>query len=596
MKIEKIEVKNFRGLKGVNTYLLPQISKMTSKNGTGKSSVIDSVRYVMAGLKPDGELVTYGEKEMYVTVVLNGIEYTKGIKVSKEGANTTFCKVDGTRVPLKDYEQSLANEVGFSLENLKNIMAADILKLLNAKDFGKFILTYIPQKLDKGEIFNIIQDEEMIKACRDMINDDEIIDIDKVNELYDSFFAIRKELKARLNTVESCIKELPPVDTSINEEELAAEERELLVFDEKLKSYNEAVLRFEKDCKQLQSLKDSFAKYKDEFQKLSATKPNPQDLEIIRNEKKNKSQSIADTKAAIKAAETSNVTLKKSREAIASNKCPFSKQIVCTTDKTDIIKRIDETIKLNNEIIKTQTRLISELQKELEKVENREIAYMENERVYEKMSHLKNQLMEIKKNAEMIKPENPGKKPNFDNMETRKERVKALKSILESRDKREKYESELLKLQKEVATYQNLVKAFSSGGEVYECIMEYYSQILDDAVNKNAVKLKENMKIHFQPKSGLNVLCDVGNGFVSYDSLSKGEQTNVLFLIIDLINQLSGSKILFLDEMSVLDNESYDRLVAAIIEHMDEYDHIILSGVHGNEVLEKYDIPELQRF
>lgn len=595
MKIEKVEIKNFRGLKGVSTYLLPQISKMTSKNGTGKSSIIDAIRYVMAGLKPDGELVTYGEKEMYVTVILNRTEYTRGIKVSKEGANTTFCKVNGTRVALKDYEQSLTNEVGFSLENLKNIMAADVFKLLNGKEFGKFILTYIPKKLDKDELFNIMQDEEMIKVCRNAINDDEVIDIDKVNELYDSFFAIRKELKARLNTVEACIKELPPVDTSINEEELAAEERELLVFDEKLKNYNEAVLRFEKDCKQLQSLKDSFAKYKEEFQKLSATKPNPQDLEIIKNSKKNKSQAVMDTKAAIKAAETSNVTLKKSREAIASNKCPFSKQIVCTTDKTGIIKRIDETINLNNEVIKKQTRLMNELQKELEKAEGKEMAYMENERNYEKMSHLKNQLVEIKKQAEMIKPKNPGEKPGFDNIETRKERVKTLKNILESRDKRKRYESELLKIQKEIAIYQNLVKAFSSGGEIFKYIMKFYSQILDDAVNKNAAKLKENMKIHFQPKSGLNVLCDVGKGFVSYDSLSKGEQTNVLFLIIDLINQLSGSKILLLDEMSVLDDESYDRLVATIMEHKDEYDHIILSGVHGNEVLEKYNIPELQR-
>lgn len=50
---------------------------------------------------------------------------------------------------------------------------------------------------------------------------------------------------------------------------------------------------------------------------------------------------------------------------------------------------------------------------------------------------------------------------------------------------------------------------------------------------------------------------------------------------------------LLLDETSVLDDKAFDKLVKTICENSGEYDHIILSGVHGHSMLDDMGIPEL---
>ena len=64
---------------------------------------------------------------------------------------------------------------------------------------------------------------------------------------------------------------------------------------------------------------------------------------------------------------------------------------------------------------------------------------------------------------------------------------------------------------------------------------------------------------------------------------------NMVYIIMDLINELSGMKLVFLDELSVLDENSLDSLMNLLIKHKDEYDHVFLAMVDHKDVLATLD-------
>lgn len=595
MKISKIIVKNFRGIRGEHTYVLPHIAKLTGPNGSGKTSLLDAVRYVTGDVLPEGSPVTNGENYMSVSMFLNGTEYTRGIKISKEGRNAGFCKVDGRKVSKKDFDQAVETELGFSLENIRNVMSADIFKSLDSKGFGKFILSYIPQKLSKAELIGQVpQEAAVLRACEEVIPDDAVIDMDTVDELYHTFYSTRKDVNFRVKSLQASLELIPEEMPGVTQEIVDAKEGNILIYDEKVKAYNQNLARYERDLKQLETLRNSLKSVQDEIAALGTVNaPDPALAVSIASEKAEKQKRITDAQAAVKAAKMSNDTLNRSKQTLSSNACPFSSEIVCTTDKSEILKGIDENIHINNMAIESQTNLVDGLKSDLQAVIDKETAYRNAEKAYEKYTYLQKQEAETKKHLSMVNPVEPEKVPAQDDIETERALVKEMKNALLNREKRQMYEADLEKAAADSDTYQKLVKAFAPDGSVVKYVMQFYSAILDDAVNSTAAKIKDGLKLHFTPENGLKVKANTGNGYISYESLSKGEQTDVIYLIIHLINQLSGSRVLLLDETSVLDDKAFDKLVKTICENSGEYDHIILSGVHGHSMLDDMGIPEL---
>ena len=602
MKIEKLIVTNFRGLEGTHVFMLPHVSKLTTKNGTGKTSFLDALRYITAEIMPDKDIITKGKKSMSVEMIFSGVSYERGIVISG-GRNNGYCKIEGKKVSKKDFELALETAIGFSMANLKNIISADIFKTMDPRDFGKFILSYIPQKMGKDELLGTIDgaNDEMLKICDVMISDNATVTTELIADLYNTFFATRKSINTDLKTLKITLDSIPDFESTLTETEIEEEEKKLLLYEERLRNYNRELSRYNAEEKKQAMLKVSIKEAEEKLAKvISATKPNPDVLKDIESKKTEKEKMITNISASIKAAKMSNETLKKSKESLTSNVCPFSSQIKCTTDKSEIINGIEKNIQVNIAAIKSQSEVLTKLQSELEGINEKNKLYLKNEKEYLIKIQLSKEIDDKKKliSTENVKPKEIEKIDNFDAV---KIRIANAKKLIENKKKREEATKLYDKKKTEYENYDSLVKAFSAGGCVIKHVMEYYAGILDDAVNGNAARIKNGLKIHFNADDGLRItactekLIKVSpqDSFISYEALSKGEQTDVIYLIIDLINQLSGSKILLLDEMSVLDDESFEKLVETIMAHKDEYDHIILSGVHGNEILEKFSIPEL---
>ena len=74
--------------------------------------------------------------------------------------------------------------------------------------------------------------------------------------------------------------------------------------------------------------------------------------------------------------------------------------------------------------------------------------------------------------------------------------------------------------------------------------------------------------------------------YVSFRSLLGGERAAVAFLLMLMFATISGTGILILDELSIMDESVLDALLTILTEHEGEYDMAILACVNHTDTME----------
>ena len=120
---------------------------------------------------------------------------------------------------------------------------------------------------------------------------------------------------------------------------------------------------------------------------------------------------------------------------------------------------------------------------------------------------------------------------------------------------------------------------------------------MEEHCNQLAEHLRLDFQISIQVKNGVSILCrpKAAMDFVSLSSVSSGEQALAVFLILDMLNTLSGFGILIMDNLDSLDAKALDELLSVLTRKdvLDRYDHIFLAMVDhidSMETLDKYRI------
>ena len=593
MKIKRIKIKNFAGIKGEKEIELPKICALVGVNGTGKTSFLNAIRFVISGVEPDGDIIHNGENEASVEVIFDSGNSYKRIKQMSRSVKSV-CKINDKTVLKKDFDKAMEEELGIPISALENVMSADIFKTLNPKEFGKFILGYIPEKMTKERVLSYISNStiEMMNIV-DLLLPDDDISTEMLEDTCATLKDSKKDLNAQLKSYKAILETLPTSTPTTSLEELKEERKNLFVAQEKIQAYNKSVLLFNELERKQEAIKNAIKKEEEELAKIVATRPNEEKYNIIQDKKQKLSKIIESANKSIHASKMSISTLERSLLSLTSNVCPFSEKIKCSTDKSDIVKEIEESKEINEASAKQQEAIISETEKELEEVLKEEVSYNANKEAYEKLILLQKSLNSKKTMLTDLgqKPEKPN--VSIDNFDIQLQRIENQIKTWEDYQKRLQLYNAISSLTHEIKNYDKLCAAFDTKGEVVQKVLDFYSEILDNAVNSIAGTVRNGLKIHFNPDNGLKVQADTGHGMISYESLSMGERTDVIYLIIDLINQLSNARILLLDETSVLDKESFRKLLTSITNNMDNYDHIILAGVNNDEVLKEFNIKSL---
>ena len=75
---------------------------------------------------------------------------------------------------------------------------------------------------------------------------------------------------------------------------------------------------------------------------------------------------------------------------------------------------------------------------------------------------------------------------------------------------------------------------------------------------------------------------------VYYTGLSSGEKLFVSFLVLDMLNQLTGMRMAFIDNLEQLDRRTleYAHSILTSEEFMESYDHIFVCGVDNQDITE----------
>lgn len=592
MNLVNLKIENFCGYAGTHEFTLPKVACMNSANGSGKTSLFNAIRYVLAGIEPAGTVIHTGATSATVEIKLDtGVTFKRRQSFSSTGIKNQ-CYVNGTPCKRELYNAQLENEIKVPVTALENVMSADIFKTLNSKDFGKYVLSCISEKLTKRDILSFIKNStiEQMNIVDNFLP--EIIELDDIEEFAEMLKTTRKELSVQVKSLKALLTnydvEKPEKDISELNEELEA----LIFAERELELYTKEVAHVTELRQKQGKLKASLEEEERELASISnCQRPLEEDYQKIKEDLDYVVNVIATANATISAAENANTTLQNSVEALKSNRCPWSEEVVCSTDKSSTIQNILDSIEVNNlsilnqkDVIEKSTEKRCALEKQKEDWENNNRQYNRCIDLTKSIAAKKQMLIDIKE------PEKPNVPENIV-----VEKASVNKKIAEWRvyAEKKKTQTAIENLEKELSLYTKLSKEFDDGGDVLNQILSFYSEILDEAVNEKAALCRKGMKVHFIPNKGLQVTADVGEGFVSYETLSKGEQTDIVYIIIDLINQLSGSKILLLDETSVLDKQSFEQLLNCILQDKDSYDHIIIAGVNNCDIMGKYNIPVL---
>lgn len=585
MKISKLQTLNFQGIPGQREFMFPdKIYALCQKNGTGKTSLLNAVRYGVTGVK-QGNMITVGESTVAVGITVDDGDNFIRQEFTDKNPKYYFNK---RPVSKKVLDENMGVYSGTPGNVSKIVTSSEVLENLKPQEFGDMILSYIPEQLTTEKVISYIDDaSDDAKTFVKMNLPDDYFGTDKLKSLYDTAFESRKTVKKKLAELSGMMSALGTVEkTELSSEEyhkkrnsLAMSQRTLIEKINKKAVYQKAKSLYDS---QLSVISELEKKIKD--MNLPETVPNTEELETSIKECRT---SIQNALVIMGTLDQNIEVFKKSLKTLDSPVCPLSDKLKCTTDKSVVrndieaaLKGTEKTKAVQEEKKLSEEKKLEELCLKLKSLDNIKLRFREKEQ-YER------QIKNIKSNLPTL-PEDPGEVENAESLINEMNELLLLQKKAESFEKFTEMRKENESLNKQLSDLEYLVAAFSPKGKVKESITSYYLSTFEEQCNEKAESLKKGFRIKFVSDGGICVMADVtGNGvYRPISGLSGGERIYCLFIIIDMLCNLTGLRMMIFDELSVLDDESFPALIRLIKENEDDYDFVLLSTAEHTDIMD----------
>jgi DNA repair exonuclease SbcCD ATPase subunit len=592
MKIKWLKVKNFKGYKEKKFVFDSDkvVYAMCGKNGVGKTSLQQAIRFIITGDAPDN-IIKKGELETTVTCELEDgttIERTKSLtKTTKSSQKLNGKTVTGTT--LNNYINSSISALPGAL---KIALDPNLLDNMKPEQLSDFLIKTIGENIIMEHVLHWTgsTDKDLLKMLKDYLGNKSEVSITDIENAYNAIFTERAnykksmdKLKAKIDTVlyETPTETLESVNRrleAIIKEEGALESAKLAV-----RTYDKAVEGKKKQEAYVKQLEEEIAKNTSSAPKIS-------EIEAIRKEKDSINTQIININTVIKTMEDTIKSFKETIEKLSSAFCPLSESITCNSvkERESLKGEFEEQITAQKEGIEIQKGLLNETKKRLDSVVAKETAYNKNATEYQKKLILIKQLEEAKKSIPVLPVKPKPVTADTEELEERKRVLENLKNKIIKCNERDKDKVTYENLNKKYKILDTLVKMLAPKGIVMYGILNYYMEVFEDALNERANELRSDFKVKLHLDSGVKIECETaaGKGFVPYESLSAGEKAYAMFLFIDLCsNAITQVNIMLLDDLDKLDAEAFEALVNLLTssEITDLYDHIFIASVNHED-------------
>ncbi len=588
MIIKHLEVENFMGYKGKNGFDMPKIAALVGHNGIGKTSILNSIRYALAGEEPDADIINSSADTCTVSITLEDPVDGSDIvfERSKSRSKPSKFKIDGAKTTAAKLNEKISDVCGIPIDKIKILSSAEVVASMKPQEFAKFILDYIPEKVDINFIIDHLDmTNPQILDTIDANLPSDNIDMADIDAFLNQLKSTRKELKPRIAD-KKAVLETKPKEAPADREELEVKLNHFNkilnrneVIEAKKKAYESALENKTRQEEQLAALKK-------DYDKIAATRPDPAIREGLVKERDEVGTSIRNKDIEINGAASALRQLEITLDALNKPICPVSPLITCHTDKSIAKEEITESIEATKAGLAALSEDSEKLSKKLQEIEERLSEFDNQTTEYQKKVTLAKMIKQIEDNPYLV-PEKPEMDvPDVSIISVQIDECKKLLALFDEYMAGIAIEKEIEALTDELDVTEYLIKVLSDNGCVRTAILSKYVTIFEDLLNERSGKIRSDITFTLVPEDGIKVFMDTGNGMLSYENLSGGEKAYMLFMIMDMLNSLSGTKMLFIDELSVMDSVNFNALLDIITEYQGEYDHIIFAAVNHIETVE----------
>lgn len=343
MKINKLDIKNFKAIKHITFDKNKKVNLITGENGNGKSSILDAIRYILTDELDDkiSSFVRWGTEKFEIICEFEhkGIEYTLEIEGSK-GAKKRLAFND------EEYFNSEATS------KLRDIIDFELTKYSAISEQGKTAQLLFQKKTERLNTLS------------------RILKIDSINESSENVKEEVRKIRENVKVLETELNSLENAEFSLMDEIILPEideiKKEFEVVEKEKNDYN--VKQKELD-KEISEIKESISEIKLSFEKKKNESISNIKTEIINLE--NKLKDIKRKKNEFDSAVISSKTIKdeiKDLENSLNIKKKETKTVIEPSQSEEYLKQI-YTKKIEVE------QSIKSIEKEIKALKDRKCPY-----------------------------------------------------------------------------------------------------------------------------------------------------------------------------------------------------------------------------
>ena len=586
MRIESIRIKNFKTITNLEYVAKETLAALCAPNGTGKTSFLEAIRFGLTGDTPDN-CVNDNADETTVEIILDG-----GTSFSRTKSNTkpTKVKVNGKTTTAKNLETMIFDETGINKDALRLTTSQDVLAALKPDELGAFLMSYVPEEIDFDTLVKYIPNatpQALSELAAYFPTMPIKFGLEAVEEAYRRIFEARsfankdkanREAQINLAALEPPLRALADV---------LKEETDILRLEGAQAAAKAAQELYEATVLNRKKAEDNLATLQEQIDAIVAVKPNDEEKNNIISKKNEINTVISNANSMIAMINSNIEVFANTVENLNKPVCPISEKLVCTTDKSTVREELQELITANKEGLDIQNKIIEDANTQLAVLNRKELEWNDNAKAYAQKATLVNRYAIDKKNLPPV-PVRPSVIGTTCDFSVRKAELKEEKAYCEAYEKNQKMLKESAVLKEKFETLNFLCKALEPKGDVMNGVSSSYLSVFEDVINKRADELGAGYSVRFIIENGVNYTIKTPKSTVyhPYDDLSHGEQLIAVFLLLDMLNTLCGTKILLLDDVNHLDSDSFNVLFGLVCSSrlQDDYDHIFMCAAVNADI------------
>ncbi len=584
--IVHLTMQGFRGAKGPVDYDLSKNTVLVGNNASGKSTVLHAVRSAMLGTVPESCINT-GMTDAVALVKLDDGTEIKTVASEK----TTAHYLNGKKFAKKDVSESRGKVLHLSPEIAEILFRDGQYALdLEPEKFSKLIGSVLPKGATLDDLITglkITPEEE--KVLRGICAEKEI-DFAVIAALFKTlsgqFTELNRDIDATNTKAEVMLGSSSgrPVELlKKRQNEIISSLKEIQDYEKAQKDYEEAKARFEKRLSEIKALKETLSA-------KPAAVPEGE-IEVAYQSISQLNGKITEETKLIATMEQTVETCQKTLDALRSSVCPFSKELVCTTDKSSAIAMQEKVIRDNTSMINMRREKLTVLRTQLEQSEKRVQELRARERELMKFAQDEERLRQLC--AERLEPPMPPEAKTVGSEEILREDLRKISDEISSASRVEeaaKLKERAKALESERAVVERLRKRLAPKGEAYNYILDRVCGLLNKQMNTIATELSSGREYEFRlSETGMTLYGKkIGDpGMIPVKDMSTGERFIAHLLLNTLINSICGLPFIVLDNIDCLDAGNLEKVLTLITSpaYESKFANVILSGVNHTDTM-----------